>query len=69
VGVYAVDTVVADESESLLDAYERCESLYASASQCGYCLRVAVSHWSDHVRQDMQRLVNDKGSFMPSPSR
>lgn len=63
VGVYLVDTVVADENESLLDAYERCRAVYESTSCCDYSLRVAVTRWSDQVKQDMSRLVDDKGTI------
>jgi len=57
-----VDTVVAEENETLLEAYERCRAVYESMSCCDYSLRVAVTSWSDQVRQDMQQLVNDKGT-------
>jgi len=62
VRVRLVDTVVAEDGETLLEAYERCRSVYSSMSCCDYSLRVAVTCWSDQVKQDMQRLVTDKGT-------
>ena len=59
--VCVVDLVVAESSETLLEAYERRVAMYKSTSCCDFCLRMVVSSWSDKVKQDMHTLVNDKG--------
>jgi len=60
--VCLVDTVLAEGSESLLEAYERRQALYQSSSCCDYSLRVVVTSWSQQIKQDMQLLVTDKGT-------
>jgi len=60
--VFLVETVVAGETEGLMEAYDRCVAVYQSMSHCDYSLRVAVTSWSERVKDDMQRLVADKGT-------
>ena len=45
-----------------MEAYDRCVAVYQSMSHCDYSLRVAVTSWSERVKDDMQRLVADKGT-------
>jgi len=71
--VCLVDSVVAGECEGLSEAYDRGVAMYKTSSCCDYCLRVVVTSWSEQVKQDMQLLVNDRGTTAshtrPQPQR
>jgi dihydropyrimidinase len=55
-----IDFAIPDPGGSLLEAYHRWRG-WAQKSACDYSLHVAVTWWSDQVRQEMVTLCRDHG--------
>ena len=55
-----IDFVIPAPQESLLAAYHKWRG-WAEKAACDYSLHVAVTWWSDSVRQDMITLANEHG--------
>ena len=55
-----IDFVIPSPQEPLMDAYQKWRS-WAEKSAADYGFHVAVTWWSDSVREDMGRLVRDEG--------
>ncbi|XP_036394824.1 dihydropyrimidinase [Megalops cyprinoides] len=56
-----LDFVIPQKGTSLLEAYERWRAMADSKVCCDYSLHVAVTWWSDTVKQEMETLVQEKG--------
>ena len=55
-----IDFVIPDPQENLLDAYKKWRG-WAEKSASDYSFHVAITWWSEQVRQDMGTLVKDEG--------
>jgi dihydropyrimidinase len=55
-----IDFVIPGPQENILDAYKKWRG-WAEKSACDYSFHVAITWWSDQVRQDMKTLVADHG--------
>ena len=55
-----IDFVIPDPQENILDAYKKWRG-WAEKSASDYSFHVAITWWSEQVRQDMGTLVNDEG--------
>ncbi|MEX1363412.1 MAG: dihydropyrimidinase [Nannocystaceae bacterium] len=55
-----IDFAIPDPGEPLLDAYHKWRG-WAGKAACDYSLHVAVTWWSDRVREDMIALTRDHG--------
>ena len=55
-----IDFVIPSPQEPLMDAYQKWRG-WAEKSAMDYGFHVAVTWWSDSVREDMGRLVRDEG--------
>ncbi|MCA9711082.1 MAG: amidohydrolase family protein, partial [Myxococcales bacterium] len=55
-----IDFAIPDPGESLLDAYHKWRG-WAQKAACDYSLHVAVTWWSDEVREQMIALCRDHG--------
>ena len=55
-----IDFVIPSPQEALMDAYRKWRG-WAEKSAMDYGFHVAVTWWSDSVREDMGRLVRDEG--------
>ena len=55
-----IDFVIPSPQEPLMDAYQKWRG-WAEKSAADYGFHVAVTWWSDGVREDMGRLVRDEG--------
>ncbi|XP_035382494.1 dihydropyrimidinase isoform X1 [Electrophorus electricus] len=56
-----LDFSIPQKGASLLEAYERWRSIADPKVCCDYSLHVAVTWWSDWVKQEMETLVEEKG--------
>jgi len=54
--------VIPAKNESLLMAYDRWRQWADSKVCCDYSFHVAITWWSEQVRQEMETIVNHKGS-------
>jgi dihydropyrimidinase len=55
-----IDFVIPDPQENILDAYKKWRG-WAEKAASDYSFHVAITWWSEQVRQDMGTLVNDEG--------
>ena len=55
-----IDFVIPDPQENILDAYKKWRG-WAEKSASDYSFHVAITWWSEQVRQDMGTLVKDEG--------
>ncbi len=55
-----IDFAIPGPQESLLEAYQTWRG-WAEKAACDYSLHVAVTWWSDQVREEMKTLVRDHG--------
>ena len=55
-----IDFVIPDPQENILDAYRKWRG-WAEKSASDYSFHVAITWWSEQVRQDMGTLVKDEG--------
>ena len=55
-----IDFVIPDPQENILDAYKKWRG-WAEKSASDYSFHVAITWWSEQVRQDMGTLVHDEG--------
>ncbi|XP_054913160.1 dihydropyrimidinase-related protein 5-like isoform X1 [Poeciliopsis prolifica] len=53
--------VLPEKNESLLEAYEKCRSMADPKACCDYSLHVGVTWWGPKVRDEMEKLVREKG--------
>ncbi|NP_001088447.1 dihydropyrimidinase L homeolog [Xenopus laevis] len=56
-----LDFAIPKKGESLIEAYEKWKSWADTKVCCDYSLHVAVTWWSDKVKEEMGILVRDKG--------
>lgn len=55
-----IDFVIPAPQQSLLEAYDQWRG-WAEKAACDYSFHVAVTWWSDEVKEEMKTLVRDKG--------
>ncbi len=60
-----IDFVIPQRGESLIGAYEKWRSWAAPKVCCDYALSVAVTHFSDSVKEEMAQLAKEKGRACP----
>uniref|UniRef100_A0A3P8TWE3 Dihydropyrimidinase n=1 Tax=Amphiprion percula TaxID=161767 RepID=A0A3P8TWE3_AMPPE len=56
-----LDFVIPQNGKSLLEAYDRWRKTADSKVCCDYSLHVAVTWWSDKVKEEMETLTKEKG--------
>ena len=57
----AVDFVVTPKNESLLQVYDRWRGWADPKVCCDYSFHVAVTWWSEQIKEEMGMLVREKG--------
>ena len=57
-----VDFVIPSKDESLVEAYTQWRERADVKVCCDYGLHVAVTHWNEHVANEMETLAKEKGS-------
>jgi len=57
----AVDYVIAEKGQSLLDAYNQWRDVADAKACCDYGLHVCITWWSDKVAEEVEILAKDKG--------
>lgn len=63
----AVDHVVAEPGGSLAEALERWREWADGKACCDYALHVDIPRWSDHIRQELHTMVQEKGALPATP--
>lgn len=58
---FTVDFVLGPKNESLLQMYDRWRGWADPKVCCDYSFHVAVTWWSEQVREEMEVLVREKG--------
>ena len=59
--LFAVDFVIPQKGESLLEAYDKWRGWADAKVCCDYGFHVAVTWWSDMVAKEMETLTTEKG--------
>ena len=59
----AVDYVVPEPGQSLLEAYNRWRDAADAKVCCDYAVHVCVTWWSDKVAEEMETLAKERGMF------
>lgn len=63
----AVDHVVPEPESSLAEALERWREWADGKACCDYALHVDIPRWSDHVKQELHAMVQEKGLCLVAP--
>jgi dihydropyrimidinase len=58
----AVDFAIPSKGQSLLEAYDIWRKWADPKVCCDYSLHMCITWWSDQVEQEMEIIVNEKGS-------
>lgn len=63
----AVDHVVPEPESSLAEALERWREWADGKACCDYALHVDIPRWSDHIKQELHTMVQEKGLLPATP--
>lgn len=59
-----VDHVIPEPGSSLMEAYDQWKQWADEKASCDYSLHVDITHWNDSIKQEVDTLIKEKGSFL-----
>lgn len=60
---FSVDHVSPQPGDSLLEAFERWQEAADKKACCDYSLHVDIPQWNESVKDELELLVQEKGTF------
>ena len=63
---FSVDHVTPQPGDSLLEAFERWQEAADKKASCDYSLHVDIPEWNETVKDELELLVQEKGTPISS---